>query len=567
MPDFGAPIAQDVNVSPQQGIQTISGILGLKQQQQQLQTQTAQAQMATQQQQELKNLSTFTSNAITDPSYRNADGSPNVQKFQAGAMAVAPVFGQQYIGQMTGAFNGQVDNRKALLGLANEQRQTASGYLGAFSADPRNIPGSPQYDPTGVDNRYLDSIEQARSVSDDPGYQRALDSMLMHSPSTAQLPTDQAARTRASLAKVSSTVVANPMISSADLAQQARTTAVGAGAPNAGLSAPAVSMVQGPKGLVPTNINPMSPGGVGPVGPTQAQGMSPSERYSIQPAPSGQLILTDRQTGRAYSLSAGAVGAPAPTQTGQSPKVSPASGPARIGYQGNQPLTSDNDPQKPGANDPQWRQGTYGTSVAQAQHDVLAAQQQDANYGTNMQTANMIRQYSNSTQTGPGTTGWTRFLGTIGTRLGAQNVADTQTLASFLDLQSTRLRDSMGLPATNAGLATSQEMGTSIESQRSAIQAKTDYYQALTDLNHIYRQGLDAAGNGGVNPSPTSVSAFKHAFTSNADPVAVEIKLALARGDSASAQKLLQGLSPQQRQLLAQHGRNLDLISQGQLPQ
>ena len=325
MPDFGAPIAQDVNVSPQQGIQTISGILGLKQQQQQLQTQTAQAQMATQQQQELKNLSTFTSNAITDPSYRNADGSPNVQKFQAGAMAVAPVFGQQYIGQMTGAFNGQVDNRKALLGLTNEQRQTASGYLGAFSADPRNIPGSPQYDPTGVDNRYLDSLEQARSVSDDPGYQRALDSMLMHSPSTAQLPTDQAARTRTSLAQRQATVAANPTISSADLAQQARTTAVGAGAPNAGLSAPAVSMVQGPKGLVPTNINPMSPSGVGPVGPAQAQGIPP--QLATQPVTGAQAIVGPGGTARPVQPAPGSPGA---SGTGQPNWWSPGPGQAQF---------------------------------------------------------------------------------------------------------------------------------------------------------------------------------------------------------------------------------------------
>ena len=38
MADFGAPVAQNVNVNPQQGIQTLSGILGLKQQQLALQT-------------------------------------------------------------------------------------------------------------------------------------------------------------------------------------------------------------------------------------------------------------------------------------------------------------------------------------------------------------------------------------------------------------------------------------------------------------------------------------------------------------------------------------------------
>jgi len=35
-------------------------------------------------------------------------------------------------------------------------------------------------------------------------------------------------------------------------------------------------MVQGPNGLVPTNVNPQSPTGIGQVGPTQAQGVPPS---------------------------------------------------------------------------------------------------------------------------------------------------------------------------------------------------------------------------------------------------------------------------------------------------
>lgn len=47
--DFGAPVAQNVNVSPQQGIQTMSALLGLKQQQQALQTG-----QAVQQQEQLK---------------------------------------------------------------------------------------------------------------------------------------------------------------------------------------------------------------------------------------------------------------------------------------------------------------------------------------------------------------------------------------------------------------------------------------------------------------------------------------------------------------------------------
>src|SRR5450755_4346302 len=38
MADFGAPVAQNVYVSPQKGLQTLSSLISLKQQQQQLQT-------------------------------------------------------------------------------------------------------------------------------------------------------------------------------------------------------------------------------------------------------------------------------------------------------------------------------------------------------------------------------------------------------------------------------------------------------------------------------------------------------------------------------------------------
>jgi hypothetical protein len=233
------------------------------------------------------------------------------------------------------------------------------------------------------------------------------------------------------------------------------------------------------------------------------------------------------------------------------------------GTQGNAkgPLTADTDPMNPGPNTALGRQNNYWASVDRATKDVQTAQDADANYGTNMATADRIRSLSNNATTGPGTQSWISNIGAIGTRLGAkENVADTQTLASFLDLQSARLRDSMGLPPTNAGLATSKEMGTSIESQKNAIQAKTDFYQAMTELNHRYRTGLDAAGNKGVNASPTAVNNFKSEFTKNADPIAMELRLAHDRGDQDAFSRILNSVPPQQRKALAAKGRYLDQL-------
>lgn len=281
--DFGAPVATSVNVNPQQGLQTLSGILGIQQQKQALQTGAyqqqgiqAEVQQKQQQNQELQALSAFTRKATQDPTYHNSDGSLNVQKFQTDAQAVAPVYGQAYIGQATSNANAMVDNRKALLKLSNDQRSTIGNYFGAVAAKPN-----------ATREDFLDAAEQARGVSDDPQYQRAVDRMLMSAPDVRTMPTAQA---------------------SGAVRQWARGISLETGAANADQSAPAVQMVQGQQGLVPTNVNPQSPGGIGPVGPTQKQGLAPT----VVTGPSGvPTVIKGTSAGPAAAAGAGA--GPTPT--------------------------------------------------------------------------------------------------------------------------------------------------------------------------------------------------------------------------------------------------------------
>lgn len=244
MPDFAPPVAQDVNVNPAQGLQTLSTLYGIQQQQQNIAYTRAEAQQAQQKNTELEALAQFTRAAATDPSYHNADGSVNVQKFQAGAQAAAPVYGQAYIGQATANANAMAQNRRALLSLSNEQRATIGNYFGAVAAKPN-----------ATREDFLDAAEQARTVSDDPAYQRSVDRMLMSAPNVRSLPTAQASQA---------------------IRQWARGISLETGAPVAAESGPAVSMVQGKTGLVPTNLNPQSPSGIGPVGPVQRQGVPPT---------------------------------------------------------------------------------------------------------------------------------------------------------------------------------------------------------------------------------------------------------------------------------------------------
>lgn len=266
MADFGgAPVAQGINPIGQ-GMQTLSDVMNFKRQQQALQTgvyqqQTAQAnaQQDQQKNQELQSLAQFTKSAAQDPKYHNPDGSLNVQKYQTDAMAAAPTYGQAYIGQMTNNANAMVDNRKALLGLSNEQRKTIGGYFGAVAAKPN-----------ATKDDLMDAAEQARAVSDDPAYQRSVDRMLMATPDVRTMPTAQA---------------------SAALRQHARGIAMETNAPGAAASDPNVQMVQTTAGQTPTNLNPQSPAGTGPVGAA-----IPKPPESI-PGPGGQILNRDPQTG------------------------------------------------------------------------------------------------------------------------------------------------------------------------------------------------------------------------------------------------------------------------------
>lgn len=192
MPDFGTPVAQNVNPVGQ-GLTTLSDLMNVKRQQQALQTgqyqqQSAQAaaQQDQQKNQELQSLSQFTQRASKDPAYHNPDGSLNVQKFQTDASAVAPTYGQDYIGKATLNANASIDNRKALLGLSEDQRKSMGSYFNSVASNPN-----------ATVEDFTTAVDRARTLSDDPNYQKSLDRMLVsypHSPSASDAQSSQATR-------------------------------------------------------------------------------------------------------------------------------------------------------------------------------------------------------------------------------------------------------------------------------------------------------------------------------------------------------------------------------------
>lgn len=589
--DFGTPIGQDAAFNPEQAIQTLSGLVGVEQQQQNLQTgqyvqasAQAQSQQDQQRNSELQALHQFAVSASTDPAYQNADGSLNVQKFQQDALSRAPVYGSQYIGQITANANQGVANRAALLNLSNEQRSTVSNYLSAVAQKPNA---------TTAD--LLDAVGQARQVSDDPGYQRTLDSFLMHAPQTVPLPSNQASA-------AIRTYAAHGARYSATAGGQAPTGAgstAGAPGPNPAGGMPAAggaAPIAGNAPLSPAQldalrlrsqeagnaanqpqyapytgpdsqthyaqVNPNAPGGQrSDLGTTLPQGMTPSERYGITMGPGNQLVLTDRATGRVMPFGGSTGGG------------SPSSGsPAPAGnFIGRDPsgrvLTSETDPNRPGVNAPGASWQAWNQSVQQAQASVQGAREADAQYGNQMAIADQVRRLSLSSNTGPGTPDWTRTVGLITSRFGgSQGVTNVQTLESFLDRQAASMREGMGLPQTNAGQEAANVIAGNIGMQGGALRAKNDYNQALAQGLHDYRTGLDHVEGFTGDPSPSAVNRFKAQWAANYDPLAYEYKLAKERGDRGSVAAITNRLSPTQARAMLTHLQATDRLMQGLSP-
>lgn len=493
MPDFGSPpVGTSVNPVGQ-GMQTLSDIMNVKRQQQglqigaqQLQSQTAEAQQAQQKNQELQSLAQFTRKAASDPAYHNPDGSLNVQKYQTDAMGAAPTYGQAYIGQMTSNANAMVDNRKALLGLGNDQRKTIGGYFGAVAAKPN-----------ATVEDFADAAEQARGVSDDPSYQKSVDRMLMSMPHIATLPTDQA---------------------SAAIRQHARGIAMQSNSPDAEQSSPAVSMVQGAQGLVPTNTNPQAPGGVAPVGPTQQQGVAPGANI-VKDAYDNQFIL-DPQTHRLTPVGGGGGGG---------------------GGSG-------------------FRQPVAGQ--AQVLQDVENARAIGDHAPAVRNVNDQLLQLSNDTKTGPGTQTVQKLAAVAGLPSGSRY----QEITAYLDRQAALSARQMGVPNTNAGLAVSQSATGTTEYTPAALQEKVKFADALNSGASAYRQGLDKAVGTGPKPDLSKYQEFRGAWAQNFDPDVFRAEDAQRRGDKAELARLRQRLGPQGMQALAQKSGNLRKLEQGQIP-
>lgn len=142
MPDM-TPVATMIKPpDPNQGIGTLSGIIGLQQQQQNLQTgqyqqATAQAesQQAQQKNAEMQKVSALMQ-SVHGGGYRKSDGTLDRQKFADDVSTVAPAYGQTIASSALSQANEVVSNQKAKQDLTDSARGSLGTGLTTLAKDP-----------------------------------------------------------------------------------------------------------------------------------------------------------------------------------------------------------------------------------------------------------------------------------------------------------------------------------------------------------------------------------------------------------------------------------------------
>jgi hypothetical protein len=126
--------------NPNQGINTLSGILGIRQQQQNLQTgayqqQTAQAesQQAQQKNQELAKVGALTQGAYTSGKYSKPDGTFDNAKFANDVSIVAPTYGQQIANDATLRAGEIYKNQQTYFNLEKSKQDVIGDTIGALA--------------------------------------------------------------------------------------------------------------------------------------------------------------------------------------------------------------------------------------------------------------------------------------------------------------------------------------------------------------------------------------------------------------------------------------------------
>lgn len=217
----------------------------------------------------------------------------------------------------------------------------------------------------------------------------------------------------------------------------------------------------------------------------------------------------------------------------------------------------------PGTPGPKFTQPVPGQ--ADIQKDVESTRKADADYGSNRHVNDTILKLSEDTATGPGTAAWHKALGRVTGLAGGNQIADYQTISAMLDRQAALSSKQMGLPDTNAGLATAAGLSGTTDYAPEALQTKVKLTDALVEGSHQYRQGLDKVVGTGPNQDLTRYNDFRAQWADNFDPNVFRAENAIRRGDKKELQAIKEEVGTRGMAELKEKSDNLRKLANGQL--
>lgn len=202
----------------------------------------------------------------------------------------------------------------------------------------------------------------------------------------------------------------------------------------------------------------------------------------------------------------------------------------------------------------------------EAEQHISDVRKADADYGLNQHVNDELLRLSADTATGPGTSFWhTGTIGKIIGTTGSNAAADYQKIGAYLDRQAALSAKQMGLPDTNAGLATAASLSGTTEYTPAALQTKVKLTSALVEGAHQYRKGLDKVIGTGPNQDLSKLQQFRSQWADNFDPMIFRVENAMRRGDKAELNEIRQEIGPDGMAALKEKSANLRKLENGEL--
>lgn len=495
MPDFGAPIAQNVDVSPTKGLQTLSDLMGLQkkqidiqQAQQTLQTGQALQQRAQAEAQGAQQAMTTRQAAQRwGQTGKDDQGNdlyvPGTQeidpgKFATSIMRLDPTNGPDIAQAAIKTNNDRILLHSSMLGLTMKQREAVMGPMQAAALNPDK-------DHLDAANASLDSlVQQNPDMAPVADSAKRLLNMAAKNPDPKQ---------RAAMAN---TFSATYQPGQAVQTQPAAVTQVTGGAVQAGATTPPAAG----GGFTAATSTPMT------IGPGEV------ERLEQDPV-SGQAVIVRRAT------------------NGTIVSARPAAG---LGGGGGGPPTQAGAPTTPPgftAIPPGETKETLAQLQAQRAASNTAALQTGSVASNNKQILGLLNA---GTTTGSNAPFIQKWMSSVGLQWTSDEGKNLDQIAHYLSLQQQANEKAMGV-RTDAGAEISGLASGTIRMSTDALKSATKANDALNTGTSVFNTGLEKAiAQRGIGAART----FQNQWASNFDPSIYRYANAIASQDQAEQTRI-----------------------------